>query len=125
MKRDMDLVRKILLWLEDHKKGYPYIINDRELSIDEYSREEIIYHVYLMHQAELVNANVKEITAPFLAELNLKGMTWKGHEFLEASRDPMRWEQAKEIISKKVSGITFNVLFKVLESIVTQAVLPS
>jgi hypothetical protein len=41
-------------------------------------------------------------------------LTWKGHEFLEASRDDTRWKQAKETVVKKAGGVVFELLKEVL-----------
>lgn len=50
MKRDMDLVRKILMALEDNPTGY---FKD-EMTIDGYTEEDVGYHCYLLLQAGLV-----------------------------------------------------------------------
>jgi|GEM_PF-7061885 len=47
MKRDIDLVREILLALEEHDHGYA----PKDLEIRGYSKEQIGYHVWLMGRA--------------------------------------------------------------------------
>jgi len=91
MKRDMDLIREMLLEIEAN----PDPMDGPSLDIGGRSRDEISYHVMLMHQAGLIDAwdcsSVDEIC------WYPKDLTWEGHEFLEAARDPARWQKAKDI----------------------------
>ena len=48
MKRDMDLIRKILLHVEQH--------DDLQFVIEGYSEQQIAYHVRLLVEAELLHA---------------------------------------------------------------------
>lgn len=52
MKRDMDLVRRILEVIEAH----PYSMRGVELQPEGYSPEEVTYHVLLLHEAGLLRA---------------------------------------------------------------------
>jgi hypothetical protein len=47
MKRDMDLVRKILLQIEEHPHGFA----PNYLAIEDYTQEQIGFHVLLMGEA--------------------------------------------------------------------------
>ncbi|MCL4500491.1 MAG: DUF2513 domain-containing protein, partial [Deltaproteobacteria bacterium] len=40
----------------------------------------------------------------------IKGLTWAGHEFLEASRDDSRWNKAKKITWEKTKSLSFEIL---------------
>jgi hypothetical protein len=78
MKRDMDLVRKILLAMDAQPHGFAL---DR-ITIDGYNQETIGYHVWLMADGQLITA--AEVTAiddrsPISIPL---AITWKGREFL-------------------------------------------
>jgi len=53
MKRDFDLIRKILLTMEAHEHGF---LRD-ELRIDGYNDEQIAFHMYLLGEAGLVKAS--------------------------------------------------------------------
>ena len=52
MKRDMDLVREILLALEAQEEAF----SPQRLEIDGYSAEQIGYHCYIMDEAGLLEA---------------------------------------------------------------------
>ena len=52
-------------------------------------------------------------------------MTWAGHEFLDAAREGTRWNQAKELVKKRGSGMMFEVLKTVLVQLATGNVTPT
>jgi hypothetical protein len=117
MKRDMDLVRKILLELEKHEHGCA----PQPLAIKGHSEEEIGFHLYLMGQAELLRVAdpaTREDRSPCAVALNI---TWAGYEFLGAAREPSTWEKAKSKIVSAGVGVTFQVLQAVLVALGKQA----
>ena len=116
MKRDMDLVRKILFTIEAEPSGFA-----PRLSIDGYGDEQVGFHVVLMDEAGLVKAvdvTGDGDTSPMAIPSRI---TWRGYEFLDAAREPARWEQAKGVMAK-VGGASFQVLVSVLTQLATQAV---
>ncbi len=116
MKRDMDLVRKILFKLEENPHGF----NNKPLEIDGYSREEIGYHAALMHEAGLIEGikftHLQSESPDYLPHC----LTWAGHDFLDACRDEGRWTRAKEIF-RQLDGVTFDVAKQVLVNLMTTA----
>lgn len=54
MKRDMDLIRAILIEVEK----LPFDAGFHDISVSGYSEEEIAYHVRLAHEAGLIEAVV-------------------------------------------------------------------
>ena len=109
MKRDMDLVRKILLACEAEPSGW----GPEQPLIEGYTSDQIGYHVMLMHQAGLVearNATNSRTPGPFWLVGHL---TWEGHEFLDASRDEGNWATAKAVASK-IGGFAFDTLKTIL-----------
>lgn len=108
MKRDMDLVRGILLAIEANESGRA----PQKLSVDGYTDEQIGYHVLIMMEAGVVvGRESKEIGRPPNARATR--LTWEGHDFLDASREPARWEKAKGVASK-VGGVTIEVMGTIL-----------
>jgi hypothetical protein len=115
MKRDMDLVRQILLALESEPDGS----TGSELTIDGYSDAQVGYHVLIMMEAGLL---VGAETTSFGSgpEAIASRLTWEGHEFLDAAREPSRWEQAKKLLGK-AGGASFPVWVKVLTEMAVKA----
>lgn len=107
MKRDMDLIRHLLLILAD-KRG-PEMLKAEDIEAEGYSPTEVNYHLNLMFQAGLINGeDVRSTTSTRLIKVIPFDLTWQGHEFLEAVRDPEIWRQAKSGASKAgTAGIEF------------------
>ena len=53
MKRDMNLVRKIILALEDSPAGFA----PKDFEVDGHNKEEIGYHIYIMMEAGPTGVN--------------------------------------------------------------------
>jgi len=123
MKRDMELVRQILLQVESS------IGNDTaNIQIKDRSPEEIAYHVYLLNDAGLIEAKILYGSG----SVNQQGyvifrMTWAGHDFLDASRDEGLWQEAMGIIGEQVKSAPFDViktiLVKMIELQLLQAIM--
>lgn len=113
MKRDLDLVREILLWMEAQPEGRN--CNTWEFDIPGRSEKDIGYHAYLMHQAGLIIAydtTSMSDDAPSWAPLML---TWGGHEFIDAAKDNGIWEKAKKNIIGPAASVSFTLLLEWLK----------
>lgn len=113
MKRDMELVRKIVFAIENYPSGYA----PKSLIIDDYTDEQISYHVYIMSKAGLVeglDVTNSNSTSPQAIARNL---TWQGHEFAEAARDDTRWNEAMKIVKEKGGTVTIGVLTQLLSAL--------
>ena len=119
MKRDMDLVRLILLEVEEQPLTGKWL----DLEIDGFTREEIIYHVMILHEAGLLKAI--NLSSGNGIDWKPMRLTWDGHEFLEAARDDSRWQKAKSTMMEKASGITFEVLKQLLMRLMMDQILPT
>jgi hypothetical protein len=110
MKRDMDLVRKILLTAED-ADGIP----DYSGLEAEYGDRVLAYHRYLVYQAGLVDALVvdgegldpNDGGAPFC---RINGLTWDGQEFLALAKTNKTWEWAKAKALEVAGGLSIDAL---------------
>lgn len=124
MKRDLDLVRKILFVMEEMDETL--IWQPDELEIENYSEEQIEYHLHLMAQAGLLHAQTVSEESQFanMTETSTRiksfSISWNGHEFLSATRDETRWKKAKETISK-VGGLATDVIIDLLKESGKQA----
>lgn len=117
MKRDMDLVRKIVFALENHPHGF----SPDELTFEGYSQEQVGYHVYLMIQADLIegeDASTREFESP---QGFASSLTWQGHEFADAARSDTIWNKAKAQVKDKVGTAGLGLLIEVLKHQAKQA----
>jgi hypothetical protein len=99
MKRDMDLVRSLLLFLE--ARDDPSGIEAGDIRIGEATKAQVQYHLNLMFQAGLINGEpVRSTSSERLIYVIPFDLTWTGHEFLESVRDPEIWRQARSGASR-------------------------
>ena len=94
MKRDMDLVRKILMRIEEQQNWCAHF----DMTFEGHTEEVVSYNVMLMAEAGLIKA----IDMSGMSDLTWfpRCLTWEGHEFLEAAKDETRWKHAKELMQK-------------------------
>lgn len=96
MKRDMDLIRELLLKLEDeHLDGNLYSLKPDGLGIEGRSYEELSYHLTLLIDAGLLDGE-RELSGQFA----VRNITWRGHEFLDTVRNPEIWRETKSGVAK-------------------------
>ena len=105
MKRDMELVRKILFAVENSQEE-----GIENFKIESFSREQIIYHIQLLSDAELIEGTLVGSDNAGILRYGIDRMTWAGHDFLDACRDEGRWTKAKEIFSKIIPFFRKNQL---------------
>lgn len=117
MKRDMDLLRQILFEVEK----LPFTGGFDTIVIPNRSMQEIAYHIYLAHNAGLLDAlDASSHDGP---NWYAKHLTYEGHEFLEAARDDTRWNKAKETVMKNVGSLTLDALKTALSLAIQKAVI--
>ena len=104
MKRDMELVRKILIAIEDSNNTMGSIT----LNFDNYSDEQVSYHVKLLSENGLIKA-IDASSHDVIAWMPT-GLTWDGHDYIEAIKDDKRWQKVKKWISDNGKLITIETI---------------
>jgi len=93
MKRDLSLIRELLLSIEDTKEppGSSALCADK----DDTEKSLALEYLRLMEKAGLVSciASTPISGSWRCAELKL---TWEGHDYLDAVRDPEVWKRTKD-----------------------------
>lgn len=117
MKRDMELVRKLVLAIEDNPTGFA----PKDLGIEGHKKEEVGYHIYIMMEAGLIRGTQVTTHGSKSPEAIATSLTWAGHEFADAARDPDRWEKAMQLTKEKAGSVTLDVLVKLLTSLMSSA----
>jgi DNA-binding transcriptional ArsR family regulator len=121
MKRNMDLVRDILFRLEEKSDPVEWLRPD---DVKEYSPSEVGYHIKLMYEAGLIEAEDCTTSDSPLAWIAYHP-TWEGHDFLEAARNEGIWSKAKSIIASKGGSMTFEILKHLLVKLVEDNIFDS
>ncbi len=108
MKRDLDLIRQILIRIEE----CPDPQGPGEIQIEGYSSEQISYHIKLLAGAGLIEAH--DLSASGDIYWLAGGLTWQGHEFLDAARNDTVWNRTKDIIKEKGGSIPFTLVQEIV-----------
>jgi Hypothetical protein (DUF2513) len=109
--RDMDLIRDILLRVDDDPRldGTHFVAFDKLDDFPGHSVQEVTYHADLLFEAGLVKGSSGS-EVPLISKL-----TWDGHEFVANTRDPGIWAKVKERTHGLV-GIGIGVLSAIAEA---------
>lgn len=114
MKRDMDLVREILLAIEADKEmdglHWKIFSSPQDVEIKNCSVEEFSYTIGLMKDAGFLQTEKGNMLFPAIG-----GLSWKGHEFLNDIRDPEIWRKTKER-AKGVTNIGVSLLWEIAKA---------
>src|SRR4030042_3832657 len=108
MKRDMDLIRAILLAVEADVHGFA-----PDIEIEGYTQEQIGYHTVLLGEAGLVKVIDTSDFRKKSPEAKIIRLTLAGHEFLDSARENNIWNQAKDKINK-IGGASLQIWTLVL-----------
>ena len=106
MKRNMDLIRQIAFRVESSES----YLESSKLEIEGFTESEINYHCSLMCKAGLIEGDDTDM------EVLINGLTWQGHDFLDAARDDKLWNRTKNIIKETVTSVTFEGLIDLLKA---------
>ncbi len=110
MKRDMDLIRAILLKIEDEAKD-PNTPNLDPLAVPGYKWPEISEHIKLLVESDYLDA------IPIDYGLCPTRLTMKGHDFLDSIRNETVWNDVKADV--KAKGVALPMEF--IKALATQA----
>lgn len=108
MKRDMDLIRKILLELEKKES----ITSWTTITIDGYRDDQVNYHIGLLDEAGFIEAE-RYLDGQYM----VRNLTWEGHEFLENAKNDTIWTKAKEFIKEKGGSVSLGIMTEILKKI--------
>ncbi|MFW6046685.1 MAG: DUF2513 domain-containing protein [Candidatus Woesearchaeota archaeon] len=111
MKRDMELVRKILIKLEYESKPIELI----PPHIDGYSEEQVSYHYKLLTENGIIEAI--DCTTDDGFEWQARGLTWQGHDYIDAIRDENRWQTVKDWIKSSGKVLTIETLKQAIKEL--------
>lgn len=92
MRRDLDLIRELLLKFEQLPLNGG--LNSREIELPPWVTDVIVYHCGLLNQAGLIEAR----DAGTLAYANyiVIGLRWEGHDYLDAVRSETIWRKVND-----------------------------
>lgn len=120
MKLEPDLLRELLLHIEEHAtEVYSQM---EKISLAGWSDKQVTYHVVRAEEAGLIQATIESLpddTDPMFTHMdyNVHSLTFRGHELLGVIRTPAHWKLIKEG-SKKAGIATVGAIFSFAEAYV-------
>ena len=114
MKRDMDLIRLVILDVE----------GEDDVDLGQYSPEQVSYHRWLVLDAGLANGSDVTGMGNSNRHAILTGLTWTGHDFIDAARDETIWRKAQKTIAEKAGTAAFKVLMDLLIVLAKDQLMP-
>jgi hypothetical protein len=109
MKRDMDLIRELMLKLETLplRPGDVWLLapDTEDIQIGGFDADQIGYHLSLIRDAEFIDTGGIE----GMDGIGFRSLTWSGHDFLDSVRSPDVWDKTKQAASA-AGGFTVDLL---------------
>ena len=117
MKRDLELIRNILLLIESCPDVPPMTLRlDSFLDISR-SLNIISMHLELLRDAGFIEARVLSVDSG-VKNFEVTRITFAGYEYLDSVRDAKIWRDVKQKIAT-VGGATFGIIKAVAEAEIT------
>jgi Hypothetical protein (DUF2513) len=117
MKRDMDLIRELLLRIEalDIDAGSVHMLEiyKEPLAHQGDDPNKIYYNMRLLMEAGFVAQTSTQGADSFM----VTGLTWVGHDFLDSIRDPVIWKKTKDGV-KAAGGFTVSLLAELAKGLI-------
>lgn len=104
MRRDMDLVRRVLMECADSDRP----LDAHALADAAHPFEVVAYHVDIMTQAGLVESVIKRDWGGAYVVAEVGPLTWAGCDFIDAVRSEEVWSRVKLAIGKTVGTVAFD-----------------
>jgi hypothetical protein len=117
MKRDFDLIRSILLQVEAAPAGK--IIESFSLP-DGTNGSTFIEHIQLLIDEGFVEGELMP-AGDSNAVIDIRRLTWKGHDFLDAARNDSNWKHAMGKVAKATGTVSLEVLKAFLDDLAKKA----
>lgn len=115
LKRDMELMRKILFVIEEHQTPGSAGLIDME--VESYSKPVIAEHCELLYQAGLVSSCQAEYADNEMDFFVVGKLTNEGHDYLELIRNEETWDKTKEEMKNKKLPVTIESISKIAAEI--------
>ena len=122
MKRDFELMRKLLMFFEE--KQSPEHVEVPPM--DGYDDATIKTHLVLLYDAGLLRCEpVRSSTSDRVIYVIPFELTWDGHEFLDKVRNETVWSRIRDIIASKGGSVAFSVINQLATRFAMEIVRPA
>lgn len=113
MKRDVDLSRSILLYVEEYSPPQGGL--DKPLEIEGYDHPTVLAHAELLIEDGLLDGRAVKSTQG-LDDVHVIKLTARGHDAIAAARDNTAWNKAKKYAAEHSIPLTISALVEVIKA---------
>ena len=108
MKRDMDLIRDLLLRIEET----PANAHPDDIAVEGYDEAAINEHLEMLIQDGFVagKVNYSGMGDERIYLVVVKRLTWKGHDFVDTIRNDTVWKNTKRTILEKGGAMSLEIV---------------
>lgn len=120
MKLNYDLIRELLLFIEDHTDGSLPIPDNTIVQAFAANSEQnvVIYHLkYLMDTGFIERAYTAYLKSGFTADI-----TPTGRNYLDSIRDERRWDDVKKHFADKLGNVAIDIVSLVARKCMLDAI---
>lgn len=114
MKRDVDLSRSILLYVEEHAPPQGTGL-DKPLEIEGYDRLTVLAHAELLIEDGLLEGRALKAMQG-LIDVHIEKLTVSGHDAIAAARDNTAWNKAKRYAADHSVPATLGAIVEVIKA---------
>lgn len=112
MKREPDLLRALLLYIEERDDGTGQVVS---VELPDWTDIQINEHLFQLHEAILIDGvNASSMNARRFLPTRV---TTSGHDYLDTIRDPEIWRKAKDGASS-AGGFTIELLGEIAKGFI-------
>jgi len=104
VKRDMDLIREILLAVEGADAGAS---SPLRLELPEWDGHVVYQHARILNDAGYMHASFANGSPP---GIHVLGLTWEGHDLIDSIRDNGVWSSVKAKVAEAGGSVPLEVL---------------
>jgi len=121
MKRDLDLIRDILLDVENWSNAQPLTLSS--LEYEGKTKQEIGYQLELLADAGYIDVRiVKDHVGIGYSDAFIVRMKMAGHEYLDTVRSPEVWKKTKTTLEKVGGGAALEVVKQIASKIMAELI---
>lgn len=100
MKRDLDLIRDILLHVEESTSFSKDIFASNLDLAKPQPLDDVYGHIWLLLDESLIVGDLEVYMGNEEAHINIERLTARGHDYLDSVRDPKIWRETKAGLAK-------------------------
>jgi hypothetical protein len=104
MKRDLDLVRQLMLQIEALPAAPPV-----QYRMSEIEDAVLLAHLEMLIEAGLVNGRISRSQGTRGDVISVSGLTWQGHEWIEMVRSQSLWNEVKSAVLDGGGVLTYEL----------------